>query len=476
MELKIETRRIYHGIILGQTGYGKSTLLERIAEIYHKNGYKIIDLWNNERLEGSFFSLPSQFRFWEGKAKGLPTRVLFPVSKELPRVLPSICKPFTIPINQIDLDDMRVFLASELGRSFRSLYYGMKLELPDNNDIVGFIKGIERLANTGFVNIEGLPIKAMSKIGYRDLLSSFYPFLAQGTLTSESHPLTLNLEKELKDNETITVLSQKFIFNREMKYFITVWFLRKIFELKSLGKVKKPILIISRELSDLLPTNPIDESQRLTSYWISQILKQGRGIKLSMWGDNQSPSELSSVAYRQFGYVFSFRITTPDDIQKLSDGRGIIFLQRSDLARLVNLPIGKFLAITPFDFGFYRAVVPSTYHRREGQDFFSIWKKLGNGFVNYTEDIDSIFKQISDSVKKEQIKVAKEVREKRTVEETFIDESEIPRNLKDRFQRLDIERHYQCSKRKAVDIINKWITNNKAKREGGGNNFWYKRL
>src|SRR3989344_6240084 len=120
-----------HIIAFGQTGAGKSVTLERIAEIFFDHGWKVFDIDSTGRMEGAFFSLPSKFPYWKNKLKDLDgkeyqaeghnTRLLFPLSRNLPKTLPDISKPFTIPINSLEFSDLQTLLGFEINTNIRNL-------------------------------------------------------------------------------------------------------------------------------------------------------------------------------------------------------------------------------------------------------------------------------------------------------------------------------------------------------------------
>ena len=125
--------RISHLVVFGQTGSGKSQTIKACVErAFLRGNTKVIDLYSGGAEEGSYYSLASNHPFWNEreyghgkeatKAMEFPLDVLIPMSKHIPKNLPDIYTPFTIPINTITENDLKSILGGDLTKSEIALW------------------------------------------------------------------------------------------------------------------------------------------------------------------------------------------------------------------------------------------------------------------------------------------------------------------------------------------------------------------
>lgn len=283
------------GVFLyGRIGSGKTTGMVSLCQKYHDNPerqYKIVDLYGGERNEHLYWTIPSQdtnywakikkkFRLDEEGPKQYKVNLLFPMTKDLPNKLPQFpphvhSKIFTIPFKNVNIDDISLSLGV-IGNEGTYLWREA-LESTTKKDSAVRLKQVIRKLNGS----------------NRALYKSFiFPLAREGLLSSEKSILNIDLEEELKDQETISVLCLDFV-PKEFKLFVLGWFIRQISDLIDQGKTRRHTIGLIREASEFFRATDqaiVGEEYKIFRRFLSQVVRMGRkGFHLFM--DAQSPSE-----------------------------------------------------------------------------------------------------------------------------------------------------------------------------------------
>jgi GTPase SAR1 family protein len=477
-------------LVLGVTGCGKTTFLERYVEVEYLKGVKVVDIWDSKaNLEGAF-------RVFEPRGKQLkimqvfnekvgekvlesthyPCKVWMPLSKNLPKKLPSCFEPFTIPLKELGKSDLD-FLA-EVRRFFMSsvILADLLKKIPKNYTLADFFKELSGLTEYQTADsFFGQKIAIHRQIR-RFAMRLFLPFNKEYMISSEVNPLAMTekrLIEELNDQKTFTVFSTKFIDDKKTRTFVTLWLLNRIAQLKSEGKIKQKIIIVIRDLWTLAPRFFAQEFESTMIQKIFEVLSTFRSKDVEIVADCQDPTTLNLRLSGQFTEVLTGSIFTPSEVSFFAESGS--FLDKDVINQIFNLRFKKIKQLYDLLSGeFITIIYPQHKHMEASDNFFDLWRKNYNTYVDFT-------KIIKES-KEELINKINEIKESyRTIEikkEEPEKEKSIPEQLirMKRFKRKDVEESLNVSERMAQRMMKVWIKEKKIKKIGksGSPEVYYK--
>lgn len=234
--------------ICGKIGSGKTLAMFSLAQKYHDyRGYKIFDLWGGRRNQGEnlYWIIPSPYKlYWalikkklrltqEG-AKQYRANLLFPFSYKMPNDLPYLenyvfSKPFTIPIIDIEIEDFKMAV-NNLSDDSQTLWDSIKREIKKKDGVAELIKLFEKH-------------KGLNSSIYKNF---FIPLIDTGLLASSDAETNIDIKKEAKNRDIISILVLHYIPDK-FKFFIINYFLRRIKELSDDGEIGTRIMALIRE-------------------------------------------------------------------------------------------------------------------------------------------------------------------------------------------------------------------------------------
>lgn len=412
------------GVVVGKTGSGKSTTVTKLGEVLYNHGYKVFDLSDTAgRLEPAYWSLPSNSSYWRYPKidpitkkvftkTSYPTKLLFPASKILPHNLPDISQIFTIPITSLTFEDLQILFAIDIPVNVRNIFYTTLSQCDNDTSIADFINLMNSTTKKSHLtHSSGLKLEAPNRRGLSELMLNFFSFIDNGTLTSKRNPLAINLEKEIKDNKTITALCLRY-YPTEFRLFIINYFIKNIYEILVTNKSSQKVVIIIKELADVVPKDPFSESQRVIKHSIEGMFRKARGVGMSFIVDSQSISEISNIMKGQATYLIVHNCNSIQDIENLAMPMVKEHLTRQDISAIGKLQRGEAYVFTP-------KMAVSTYiipprcigGFKEGSDFFKEYKaNLGN-FKDFSKELELIETELKESIKEQNIKFEKELEE-----------------------------------------------------------------
>lgn len=392
-----------HLIVYGRTGSGKSQTLKSLGEKAYLRGAKIIDLYSGGSMEECYWSLPSNHPFWKDrqfsyknqvtKARDFPVKVLVPVCNNMPGELPNICVPFTIPISGLQESDLKAILGNTLTKNETALWRKVHEKITRNTtlpDVLNMIIDAQQLE-------ERTP--GVSKLGISSVHNMLSSFSTHKLFSSETNPLSIDLESELKNKNVVTSIMLKY-YPEELWGFIINYVIHNIYRIKLQGKIKHPVIILFREVGDFLvstgESTPQEQAIRLN---IITALRKGRKHQLYVWMDNQTPMNLDVVKTQCSIKVCHFVDNTVELENSLGD-LGAMLLTREDYITLRNFKRGRCFIIE--DRGLFAPQILPPLSRMsgdEGADFNEIWRKeKGNeAFVNMKTLTEPIIKEYEDA-------------------------------------------------------------------------------
>lgn len=305
-----------HSLAIGNPGFGKTSNNRRECELRWQAGHKIFCLYDAGRMDMAYFMFPSVSPFWRKPkaernkiitSRRYPVTLLYPVTKEMPSKIPNFGLPFTIPVCDLDENDV----VAMTGASSKDMVKGLFTYMESMVD--------EETTPEDYVNIMGVAMRkvkdsdgikpshhAVKKLKY----DVFQPLISQGLLSSKTASTALNLEAEIKNRDSISVLVLRHC-PQNLWGFLVHYFMNHLFKtLAGIGttkRVRQKTTIVLNEVADLLSND--DESGG--SAWsisktIGRIAKQSRSSDMFMLLDTQIPQELPDVKdTMQRIYVFN---------------------------------------------------------------------------------------------------------------------------------------------------------------------------
>ena len=405
----------------GRIGSGKTVTLLSICGKYHDNparAYKIFDLWGGDRYEQYYWALPSEdINYWDKMKKKLnldnegpkqyKVNLLFPMSKNLPDKLPNnppyvFSKVFTIPTSSITIDDIQCSIGS-LAVTNESSWKNVVDKLKKKDDAVIAKELLEK------------------EVGENTLMykSFFMPLYNEGVLQSEDCEFNLDLKAELKDQETITVLSLEFV-DKEYRVFFLQYILRNMAALCDRFNLPQQVIPI-REASEFFRATDqaiVPERMKVFKAFLSQYVRMGRrGMHLFL--ETQSPSETRGMVDSQQDITFIGKLPgeadramatdqlkrdnliTLDMVRQLSilEPGQMVISEVSKLARMVYVPL------------------PRCAYWKEGYKNFlsTVWTQKVNRWSSIKEEKDKMKEAMEATIKR--LKDEKELQRKLKKEE-----------------------------------------------------------
>lgn len=296
---------------IGRIKSGKSCSMRTICEKYHDiRGTKIMDMGGDERAENLYWALPSnKQRYWEilekylGKfetpgPKQYKVNILYPMfmnrmPKELPYNPPYVRSTiFTIPFREINAQQIELVInnmAENAKFAWREL-----------------VQGFNKKSTTADLLFKSKKIE--SQILYKNFIK---PLCDEQLLQSDDCFLNLNIKKELKDRETITVLSLDYIPD-DYHIFVSDYILHKTKELFKAGELNKNsnILFAFREVSRYFRATEMSSTEDRYKKFrtrLSDYLRYAR-IGMHFFFDTQDLKECKGLVDGQQDMTFIGRI------------------------------------------------------------------------------------------------------------------------------------------------------------------------
>jgi hypothetical protein len=388
----------------GQIGSGKSLSKRSLMEKYHDNlNYKIIIMWGGDRNEHLYWSLPShQKKYWdkvkrlmnlnEEGVKQYKVNLLYPMSKDtMKSELPFLkkddkimvdSKVFTIPILDIDSDDITLCTGVGTNASYmqmQSLWRDSldKMTKKDNGaDLLKYIDELDGNKSTLYKNF----IK---------------PLVSHRLLSAKNCPYNLDLIKEFKDRETITVFCFDLI-EKEFRLFIMNWIERNLNTLVTAAKVTDKNIISIEEAAEFFRVaddSVTNETYKIFRGKITHYARMGRRGTYHFL-DAQSPKETRGIIEGNEDICVIGRLTGENDkealLRQYLNAGQLKEEQRNDIPHLNS---GEYYMIQGMKDAIkvYFFLPRSSYWEKGDGDFYEhVWKSRVNTWKNISNDIDNL--------------------------------------------------------------------------------------
>lgn len=458
--------KISHVCAFGQTGSGKSqTIKGMIERAFLRGNTKIIDLYSGGAEEGAYYSLPSVHPFWEDreyvynrkvvKKMEFPVNCIIPVCKNIPRNVPDIYTPFTIPISRITENDLKSILGGDLTKSEIALWRRIIDKINRDTTLPDLLN---YMIDAKVPTKKSERIPGISSHGISSVYNMFSAFDKQRLFSSSSHPLAINIQEELRNKKVITSLILKY-FPEEYHGFIINFFINSIYNLVLQGKIKHNVIIIIREAGDFLEGMSDSPQEEAVKRSIIHVLRKGRKHRLFFWIDNQTPMNMDIIK-TQFPIKICHYVDNTEELKNSLGDLGSMLLNKEDYTSLMSFRPGTCFILTTSGL-FKPQILPplSRMSGTEGNDFFTIWRnEKGSRFKNIINEINSINIEykLSENKWKENLSERKHVEKQQKVQ-IKIDKERIKDQIKvDKTKELllkKIERQNTSIKTKKIRVV-----------------------
>ena len=447
--------KLTHLIAYGRTGQGKSQTIKNFVErTFLRGNTKIIDLYSGGAEEGSYYALESNHPFWAEreythdkktiKKMEFPTNCIIPISKNIPRDLPDIYTPFTIPISSMTENDLKSILGSDLTKSEIALWRRVEEKINKETTLPDLMNMTIDAKGTGKKD-ERIP--GVSAHGVSSIYNMFNGFDKHKLFSKKSSPLALNLLGELKNKKVITSLILKY-FPEEYWGFIVNYFIHSIYDLVLQGKVKHNIVIVIREAGDFLEAMTNSPQEDAVKQNMINVLRKGRKHRLFFWIDNQTPMNMD-VIKTQFPIKICHFVDNTEELKNALGDLGSMLLVKEDYLNMMSFKPGKCYILTNSGL-FSPQILPplSRMSGEEGADFFTLWRnEKGSRFKNITNDLIAINTEYSDAEKKWKnilLERKSKVKQKKEIEK--IEKEQIKEDIREQRDKEKILKKIQMQK------------------------------
>lgn len=424
-EIKIynpDTELEGHIFALGRIGGGKSVSTLSIIQGYHDNKeYKIFDIFGGERNEGLYWAIPNQDKeFWDSMGtlgnfdeegpKQYKVNLLYPmfrssIHKKLP-ILKGFVNSivFTIPLKDVTTDDIRMVMGN-LSDTSKYIW----------DEVVHLAKKTD---NAGALPYLAKKVKGNNSSVYKQFI---LPMYREGFLMDENCEHNLDLKKEAKDKDTITVLCLDFIKER-YHLFIINYLIKKLVELIDLNKIPKKNILFIREAATFFKATEdsvLEDRFKIFRTYMSHYIRMGRrGTYFAL--DCQSSFEVRGLVQGSEDYLLMFKTTSWRDKEEMCNELKREKRMRNDqIADLAFLEKGEcYIAETGKVIRKVKISLPRTmFWKKEYGNFYkNVWEKFGGNWVSSGYIVDDIEQRI-DAIKQKYAQEEKEKEEKSTKQE-----------------------------------------------------------
>lgn len=400
--------KLSHVCIFGQTGSGKSQTIKSCVErAFLKGNTKIIDLYSGGAEEGSYYSLESNHPFWDGKEyvfnrkvtkkMSFPTNCLIPLSKNIPKNLPDIYTPFTIPLNTITENDLKSMLGGDLSKSEIILWRRVFNKIDKNTTLPDLLNYMID-AKSDDKKKDRIP--GVSAHGISSVYNMFNGFEKERIFSSGIHPLALDMKEELKNKEVITSLILKY-FPPQYWGFIINYFIHTIYDLVLQSKIKHNVVIVIREAGDFLEGITDSPQEEAVKRNIEHVVRKGRKHRLFFWIDNQTPLNMGYIR-TEFPIKICHFVDNTESLKNSLGDLGTMLLNREDYGSIMSFKPGMCFVLT--NTGLFKLQILPPLSRMsgsEGSNFFAIWRnERGSRFKNIIKEVGSINEEYKEGEKK----------------------------------------------------------------------------
>lgn len=396
-----ETKWPSNVLIVGSSGFGKSTKLRERCEYSFEQGRVCIDLYDAGRLENSFYALKNPYTGiyqsykwkWDTMCpnnnvtvpipKEFPTEVLFPAVSGIDEDLPDIFTPFRIPIDDMTIDELHILLGGHITERGRSLLETawLTLQLGGNISLEGLISTVLDYATKGYAVFNETKVPMANMTIATPLLRSLAELQRLNILCTTKDEYALNLDKVMRDKSKIHSFTMRYMPRLEYRYLLYGWICSKLHSLRLKNNYPELALFI-REMHNLAPAKALYEGQAISRKYIVDLASEGRDLLMRIYFDTQYFNKIHLELRRNPQVYHIFHM----EIGDLLETNKRFKFEPSVLHATAGYPIGmctskNWKQRSPECFMLYEP--PRSWIKKPKDDFISIWKKQGRGIKHF---------------------------------------------------------------------------------------------
>lgn len=373
--------------VWGQTGSGKSTFCEFLAQgiLYQHLKEKIIDLFDEGRLENGFYAFPQDnphfidlLKAFGYAPRNFPIEVYLPLTSDIDEDVPVFFKPFRIPFPELTVDDLSMLIGGEMSALAGHILYFFMQRREEIGSLDELISQLTRFSRGGRIKFTGGGIVEGDARIVNALLRQLMELNASGIVCGKDDPDALDMDKILRDRETITSFTVKFVEQTKFKYLVWQYLLRKIVDLRLRERKYPRCTVYIREIANLAPSNlglmPFAYETRNS---IARMGREGRDLGIRILCDSQRPHDVLKTVRSQLYYNYTFRLQYTD-VDAVNE---VIAIPMPIRQKIPNLQTGVCCMVSPKGFHYPLYVLPSLALHKEGRiDFFDLCNEKGIPF------------------------------------------------------------------------------------------------
>lgn len=427
--------------IYGKTGSGKTLTELTLCQKYHDiHGYKIFDLWGGERKENLMWCFPSKAsKYWSNikkrhnlvgdGPKQYKVNILYPYYKKmLPKKLP--CAPpyinshiFTIPIKEIKETDAKFVLGLLSERDS----YVLRESLAAMNK------------RDGPAKLAAVAKKLSTK--NQSIYRSFIKPLCESLLLQNSFSdVSLDLEREMEDKETITIFCLDFL-PEEFRLFVLGFIIRTIHEFViARARGTKNILLL-REASEFFKATEdsiAPPEKKIFRDFLANVIRYGRA-GTHIVADSQSPYETKKIVDGSQDYTILCKLPSQQDREAATEQMRIDgLITATQIRRIASFEPGRFLFCKSGEkvkeMCFFK---PRTMYWEAGiGDFHKvIWPKMNGGLKDFSIAMDTLdqnyYKELKVYSAEEDIEIIEDEEDNSSEDESYSPQAKAEPIMKD---------------------------------------------
>jgi len=395
----------------GRIGSGKSVRVRWVMEYFYGE-YKLIDIFDDGRLENVFMCFPNPYRKqyealqevnpnWE--PQGYPTECFIPASPGIPDRIPTIFKPFKIVFSDLTREEFLILLGKLSIQEEVAMDVLWNLLVEKAKDLVHFPEFVAKsqdVLGDGFLKVGGRVKRIADDSTCFSLLLKLDRLNKLNILCEPTDPLALDLDTIMWDKKNVTCFSFAFMDSKNARHIIIGYLLRKIVSLRKAQRFGKypPVVITHREIQKSAPargkkSSYAFEGQSRSLEYLKEIVEEPRDIQVRLNADTQDPMKLDSDVRKGFVTKFLFSM----DLAVLSSLTTHFYLDNKTFIGIQKLGIGECAIKTlpdPHDpdnrigVQFPVLAMPTkSWCKSPGDQFFQVWKKHGGEFYNPKKEL-----------------------------------------------------------------------------------------
>lgn len=379
-----------HSLAVGNPGYGKTTCDRKEVELRRdQQKHKILCVYDAGRMDMALFMFPSNAPFWKkpkydkGKIigpKAYKTELLYPNTKHVPDKLPKNGKLFTIPVKDLNEEDISALTGSSSFESIKDILNSMENDLKDYTTPTDYLNTLSNKLKKS-QDQDGIKV---SHYGAKSMKGKvFQPLINEGILSSSNASTALDLREILKDKETITTLVLRHC-PQKLWGFLVNYFMNHSYKILSGSegneRLKQNTTIVLNEIQDLMEQeSDMGESVLAISRSLSKIFRQSRSANLFILGDTQLPQKLPDVKdiiKRMYIFNSGFSVIN-SSCETMGLTRSTGMLGTDEMSLIPNLPPAwYFLIDREKGVSFHKMAWLRSRTYEEGDDFYSIYENF----------------------------------------------------------------------------------------------------